>query len=78
MRITISLPDTLFDEAEKVAHQLGFSRSELYAAALAAYLQEHRAGQVTRQLDVLYRDDPSRLDEVTWRLQGRSLPRDEW
>jgi metal-responsive CopG/Arc/MetJ family transcriptional regulator len=39
MKTAISIPDLLFDEAEKLAQRLGMSRSELYAKALAAYIE---------------------------------------
>jgi metal-responsive CopG/Arc/MetJ family transcriptional regulator len=38
MKTAISLPDSVFEEAEALAQQLGLSRSELYTKALQAYL----------------------------------------
>ena len=35
MRTAISIPDDLFESAEELAAELGMSRSQLYATALA-------------------------------------------
>ncbi len=60
MKIAISVPDGLFARAERVAHQLGRSRSALYAEALSAYLAqlEQEPDEVTATLDELYSDAP--------------------
>ena len=78
MKTAISLPDPLFEEGEQAAKQLGMSRSELYATALEAYLKARRAKHITAQLDDVYQDEDSSLDELTGRLQLLSLPREEW
>jgi len=46
MKTAISLPDSVFDEAEALAQQLGLSRSELYTKALRAYLKKDRKSVV--------------------------------
>lgn len=51
MKTAISLPDPLFEKAERAAARLKVSRSELYARALAAYLREHDGDQITRAID---------------------------
>jgi metal-responsive CopG/Arc/MetJ family transcriptional regulator len=38
METAISLPDSVFAEANALAEQLGLSRSELYTKALQSYL----------------------------------------
>ena len=78
MKTAISLPDPLFEEGERAARRLGMSRSELYATALEAYLREHSAEQVTQQLNALYAEDASVLDEVVSQMQALSLPQEEW
>lgn len=78
MKTAISLPDDLFERAERAARELGMSRSELYATALREYLSERRLGDVTAQLDALYADQPSELDPGLARRQWQSLPAEEW
>ncbi|MDH5628356.1 MAG: ribbon-helix-helix domain-containing protein, partial [Candidatus Krumholzibacteria bacterium] len=54
MKTAISVPDNLFEAAEKVARRLGISRSELYQRAIAQYL-ERKGGDIVRErLDAVY------------------------
>ena len=80
MKTAISLPDDLFEAADRLAARLGCSRSELYATAVAEYLERNRFQGVTERLDEVYRAQPedSQLDPVLDALQLRSLPREEW
>ena len=54
MKTAISLPDTLFEAAERLAGRLRLSRSELYQRALAEYLARHDEAIITEQLDRVY------------------------
>jgi metal-responsive CopG/Arc/MetJ family transcriptional regulator len=78
MKTAISLPDTVFEEAESLAKQLGVSRSELYTKALKAYLQKYNREQTLRKLDQIYSDESSELDPVLTQIQLMSLPREDW
>ena len=82
MKTAVSIPDELFESAEGLARRLGMSRSELYAKALRDYLREHRGEGITERLDEVYgaeeSGEASDLDPVVARLQGLSLPEDEW
>ena len=80
VKTAISLPDELFEAADRLAARLGRSRSELYATAVAEYLDRHRFEGVTERLDAVYetKPDDSRLDPVLDALQLQSLPKEEW
>ncbi len=78
MKTAVSIPDELFESAEGLARRLGMTRSELYAKALRDYLREHRGEGITERLDEVYGAEESVLDPVVAKLQGRSLPDDEW
>jgi len=78
MKTAISIPDEVFDAAEEVAAQLGFSRSELYAKAVAAFVKDHRHSKVTAALNAVYKDEPSALDPGLARMQWASLVDEEW
>lgn len=52
MKTAISLPDALFEAADRMAKRLSMTRSELYARALAAYVKENDGEQITRAIDV--------------------------
>ena len=41
MKTAVSIPDQVFEEAERLAHRLQTSRSALYARALAEYIARH-------------------------------------
>lgn len=80
MKTAVSLPDPLFEAADRLARQLGKSRSQLYADALRAYLERHRDKDITRRLNEIYDAEPelAELDPVLAALQFRSLPKEEW
>jgi antitoxin MazE6 len=77
MRTTVSIPDALFAEAERLAAQRGMSRSELYAQALAQLIGSATALGVRERLDSVYEADPraSELDAGVATLQEQSLER---
>ena len=47
MKTTVSIPDDIFERAERLASQRRRSRSEIYAAALDEYLARHAGNEVT-------------------------------
>ena len=80
MKTAISIPDPLFDAAERLARRLGVSRSEFYQRAVHSYIEKHRAEGVTESLDALYETEgvSSRLDPVVENLQGASIAKEDW
>ncbi|MCJ8332036.1 MAG: ChpI protein [Lentisphaeria bacterium] len=77
MKTAISIPDTLFAEAEEFANNKGISRSQLYQMAMSEFLRRHEESQVTQQLNNLYAETDSTLDESLYLLQESSLE-DDW
>ncbi len=78
MKTAISLPDSVFEEAEVLARQLGLSRSELYTKALQAYLGKYNRNQILLKLNEIYSKESSELDPVMARMQFMSLPHEDW
>ena len=78
MKTAISLPDSVFAEAEALAKQLGLSRSELYATAFQAYLSKYNRQQILSKLNNVYSEESSDLDPTITAMQFMSLPREEW
>jgi metal-responsive CopG/Arc/MetJ family transcriptional regulator len=78
MKTAISLPDSVFEEAEMLAQQLGLSRSELYTKALQVYLRRYNREQILLKLNQVYSRESSELDPVMARMQFMSLPREDW
>lgn len=76
MKTAISIPDPLFEKAEELAHRLRVSRSELYANALRAFVEEHDEAAKRRALDELYGTESSALPAGAARSQARIVS--EW
>ena len=78
MKTAISVPDEIFEAAEELAGELGVSRSQLYAQAVAVYVAQHRDEHVTAKLNEIYSEGEARVDPVLAELQTRSLGPEEW
>ncbi len=80
MKTAISIPNALFEEAERLAKRRGWSRSELYANAVAEYVRNERFLGVRERLDLVYGNsaDDSTLDPALQRAQSSSLPEEKW
>ena len=78
MKTAISLPDSVFEQAEAIAQQLGISRSELYTKALQGYLQRYNRDQNLLKLNQVYASESSELDPAMARMQFMSLPNEDW
>ncbi len=62
MKIAVSIPDEIFEDAEYLAHRQGKSRSKLYADAVAEYVGAYRTESITEQLNSVYGMEDSALD----------------
>ena len=79
MKTAISLPDPLFEAAERQARRTGKSRSQLYADALAEYLLRHAPEEVTAAMNqVMERLGNSAGDPFLTAAARRTLERSEW
>jgi predicted transcriptional regulator len=79
MKTAISIPDELFEAAERVAERLGLSRSELYQRALAKYLENQSDATITAHLDEIYgEEEPGELDPGLDAMQRGSIVREDW
>jgi metal-responsive CopG/Arc/MetJ family transcriptional regulator len=78
MKTAISIPDKLFRAADRYAKSHGFTRSKLYAKAVAQFLEQHPSGLITRQLDEIYSSEPAKLDETLSTMQLSSIETEKW
>jgi metal-responsive CopG/Arc/MetJ family transcriptional regulator len=80
MKTAISIPDSLFEEADRLAKSRGWSRSELYANAVTAFVNSERFSGVREKLDAVYgnNEEDSAIDPFLADAQARSLPREKW
>ena len=76
MKVVISLPDSVFRDAETLAASLRKARSQLYAEALASYAGAHSAHNVTKRLHEVYAKESSKLDPAWLKAQTPSLKRE--
>lgn len=77
MKTSISIPDRLFEEAERLAAQRRMSRSELYTQAVALFIESQKGIGVRERLDAVYsaHPDDSELEPALTQLQSQSLLR---
>jgi metal-responsive CopG/Arc/MetJ family transcriptional regulator len=78
VKTAISIPDATFQAAERVARRLALSRSELYARAVAQFVDEHSTEGVKAALDRVYTEETSGVDPALAELQSRSIASSEW
>jgi len=78
MKSDISIPNPVFHAAEELAKKMGVSLSELYTAALNAYVIEHQKENITETLDPVYADESSNLEPLLVKMQIMSLEGEEW
>jgi metal-responsive CopG/Arc/MetJ family transcriptional regulator len=57
MKTDVSLPDSVYFEAEEAAQNLGISRSTLYLNALVDYLEKNNSKNITQRLNEVYNDE---------------------
>lgn len=80
MKTAISIPDPLFAAAERLAKQLGISRSELFREALGAYLRDRNQEGVTDALNAVYDSNGNAgcVDPALEKMQITSLGDETW
>ncbi|MDE0036085.1 MAG: ribbon-helix-helix domain-containing protein [Gammaproteobacteria bacterium] len=78
MKTTVSIPDHIFERAERLASQGRRSRSEVYAAALDEYLARHAEDEVTDAINRVC-GDVGGYDDAFFAAAGRRVLADtEW
>jgi metal-responsive CopG/Arc/MetJ family transcriptional regulator len=78
MKTAISIPDKLFKAADQYAKSHGFSRSHVFAKAIAQFLEQHPSDHITRQLNEIYSEESAKLNETISTMQFNSIEKEEW
>jgi len=78
MKTAVSLPDNIFDEAERLAQRLNKSRSQLYREAIAEYVARHDPEAVTEVLNRIAGAVDTRADLLTSAAARRVFEHTEW
>jgi metal-responsive CopG/Arc/MetJ family transcriptional regulator len=78
MKTVVSIPDEVFEEAERLAVELQISRSELYSRALQEYVARHAPDRLTDAMNRVIEKLGSDIDEFSQRVAHRALEQVEW
>ena len=78
MKTAVSVPDPVFQSAERLARLLKKSRSQLYSEALAEYVARRAPDGVTEAYDRLADEVDTRSPRPFARASHRLLKRSEW
>ena len=78
MKIAVSIPDDVFQQAEQLARRTETSRSALYARALAEYVARHTPDQITDAMNRVCDELGLGMDPFTSGASRRILERSEW
>ena len=78
MKVAISLPDPVFSAAEKLAHRLRVSRSQLYAQAIEEYLGKRQDSLITERLNAIYATEQEALDPGLAAAQMGAIGNEAW
>jgi metal-responsive CopG/Arc/MetJ family transcriptional regulator len=78
VKTAVSLPDPVFDRAERLAARLGVTRSRLYTVALEQYLDQAdgQLDPVTEALNLVHGDEP--IEGVGAAAARRLIDRGGW
>jgi metal-responsive CopG/Arc/MetJ family transcriptional regulator len=78
MKVAISIPDPVFEAAERIARRMRVSRSRFYAKAVEAYVREHSGEEITKRLNEAYAKASSKLDPPWESVSLEVLRREKW
>ncbi len=78
MKTAVSIPDEIFERAERLAKRNRRSRSELYASALDEYVARHSPDEVTDTMNRVCERVGDEKDAFVAAASLRTLDRIEW
>ena len=78
MKTAISIPDKVFEEAERLAERLQTSRSQLYTRAVAEFVARHDDDQVAAAMNRVADELEPAVDDFTREAARQTLRRVEW
>jgi predicted transcriptional regulator len=76
MKTAISIPDDLFQDAEKLARELELSRSALYSKALREMIERLRDEAITSQINAALKIAPYETDPFVIEAARRRMKRE--
>jgi metal-responsive CopG/Arc/MetJ family transcriptional regulator len=78
MKTAISIPDEVFQGAERLARRTKKSRSQLFSDALWEYVARHTPDEVTEAMDRVCAELGRPIDKIVSSAARRILERTEW
>lgn len=78
MKTAVSIPDELFERAERLARRTKKSRSKLFSDAIAEYVARHAPEEVTEAMDAALKKLDHQRDDFVSFAARRALARSEW
>jgi metal-responsive CopG/Arc/MetJ family transcriptional regulator len=78
MKTAVSIPDDVFEGAERLARQTRKSRRQVFSDALREYVARHAASQVTEAMNRACAELGNPKDSFVSAATRRVLERSEW
>ncbi len=78
MKTAVSIPDEVFEGAERLARRTKKSRSQLFSDAVKEYVARHAPDNVTDAMDRVCVELGNRRDEFVSSAARRIFERSEW
>lgn len=78
MKASVSIPDDVFEEADRLARQFKTTRSNLYSRALKEFLSRHASDQVTDAMNRVCAEEGAESQGPRRRAARKVLEKTEW
>jgi len=78
MKTAVSIPDEVFNRAERLARRTKRSRSRLFSDALKEYLERHTPDEITEAMNKVCAELGETRDGFLASAARRTLKRSEW
>jgi metal-responsive CopG/Arc/MetJ family transcriptional regulator len=78
MKTAVSVPDDVFQSAERLARRERRSRSEVYSTALREYVARHSPDEITDAIDQVVADVGGKIDPFVATAGRQILERTTW
>jgi metal-responsive CopG/Arc/MetJ family transcriptional regulator len=78
MKTAISIPDLVFNKAERYAKINGLSRSELFTIAIKQFVETNKLNEITEKLNSIYSEEPNVVEKEISKMQTTSVFKEQW
>jgi len=80
MKTAVSVPDDVFERAERLARREGRSRSDVYSTALREYVARHAPDELTDAIDrsMAELDDEAGIDAFVATAAAHVMASSDW